>query len=76
VQLSVLVQLLSAQEHIFVSGNKSILSGRNFEATERFHIGQDAQDIDGVINAVATRFPWETDVLQVFDVSMFASFPK
>lgn len=77
-QLAVLVRLISRMEHDLVPVNTAALEqpGVNcFQATELFHVGENATNILGVIESVTMQFSRRQQVHQVVAVPLFASFP-
>jgi hypothetical protein len=75
VQLSVLLRLLTAQNHLLVPHHQETAVGGSFEATEMFYVGESVTTIRGIVDAITARFTSQPFVLQVVAVPMFASFP-
>jgi hypothetical protein len=77
-QLAILIRLMTGLEHDLVPLNSDATEQADispFEATELFHVGQEATTIHGLVTSVSRQFSCRTNVLQVVAVPLFASFP-
>jgi hypothetical protein len=77
-QLAILIRLMTGLEHDLVPLNSNAIEPADispFEATELFHVGQEATTIHGLVTSVSRQFSCRTNVLQVVAVPLFASFP-
>lgn len=76
VQLAVLLRLFSSQLHDLVPHATANLHPRAaFEATEMYHVSDEAKDLDGLVEKVAEMYSLRPMVQQVVVVPLYSSFP-
>jgi hypothetical protein len=78
VELSVLVRLLSAEQHDLVPRNPAAPAGQDHEATELFFVEEASDCIYTLLNSVRREFSQghRSHVLQVVAVPIHREFPK
>ena len=75
-QLAILLRLLTSQSHDLVPVyTEKLLPAAAFKATDMYHVGEEAKDLDSLTRKVAEMYALRPGVMQAVVVPLYASFP-